>query len=58
MYVLKVFNNNIVMTVNDQGEEVIVTGKGIGFQKKSGIQSRKKKLKNGLLSKIAFQKMH
>lgn len=44
MYVLKVFNNNIVMTVNDQGEEMIVTGKGIGFQIKSGDSIDKDKI--------------
>lgn len=35
MRILKVINNNVVSALNDNGAEVIVMGKGIGFQKKS-----------------------
>lgn len=36
MRIIKVFNNNIVATRSDQGEEMILTGTGLGFQKKPG----------------------
>ena len=32
----KVINNNILCVVDDQGSEMIVTGKGLGFQRKTG----------------------
>jgi beta-glucoside operon transcriptional antiterminator len=34
--VLKVINNNVVSAFNDENREVVVMGKGIGFQKKPG----------------------
>lgn len=36
MKILKVINNNVVSAYNEQGKEVVVTGKGVGFQKKTG----------------------
>lgn len=36
MRILKVINNNIVMVSNDQGEEVMVMGSGIGFRRSKG----------------------
>ena len=36
MKVKKVFNNNILCAVDNEGNEVIVTGKGLGFQKHTG----------------------
>lgn len=36
MKIDKVFNNNVVATITDDGKEAIVTGPGVGFQKKSG----------------------
>lgn len=36
MRVKKVFNNNILCAVDEEGNEVIVTGKGLGFQKHTG----------------------
>ena len=36
MKVSKVINNNVVSSVDEKGKEIIVMGKGIGFQKKSG----------------------
>ncbi|MGB4589213.1 MAG: PRD domain-containing protein [Clostridiaceae bacterium] len=36
MEIIKVFNNNIVATKSDTGEELILTGSGLGFQKKIG----------------------
>ena len=36
MRIIKKFNNNIVATRSENGEEMILTGAGIGFQKKLG----------------------
>ena len=36
MKVKKVFNNNILCAIDEEGNEVIVTGKGLGFQKHTG----------------------
>ncbi len=36
MKIVKVINNNVVSSVDDDGKEVVVTGKGLGFQKKPG----------------------
>lgn len=36
MQVKKVFNNNVVLATTDEKSEMIVMGKGLGFQKKSG----------------------
>lgn len=36
MKILKVINNNIVSALDDNGEEIIVMGKGLGFHAKSG----------------------
>lgn len=36
MRIKKVINNNIICVVDDQGSELIVTGKGIGFQRHCG----------------------
>ena len=35
MNILKVINNNVVSAYDEDGKEVVVTGKGIGFQKKA-----------------------
>ncbi len=36
MQIVKVFNNNVVQVLSQQNEEIIVMGKGLGFQKRSG----------------------
>lgn len=36
MKISKIFNNNAVATTDSRGNELIVTGAGVGFQKKSG----------------------
>ena len=36
MRIKKIFNNNIVMVDPTEGQEMIVRGKGIVFQKKRG----------------------
>lgn len=38
MKVMKVFNNNVVLVHDAQGQEVVVMGRGIGFQKKTSDQ--------------------
>lgn len=37
MIVLKVFNNNVVLARDDSGREVVLTGRGLGFQAKAGM---------------------
>ena len=34
MKIMKILNNNLVLSKDSQGNEVIVKGKGIGFNKK------------------------
>ncbi|MBR0576204.1 PRD domain-containing protein [Proteiniclasticum sp. BAD-10] len=36
MKIIKVFNNNIIAALSDLGQELILTGSGLGFQKKPG----------------------
>lgn len=36
MQIKQVFNNNVVLTTDEQENEIVVMGRGIGFQKKKG----------------------
>lgn len=36
MEIKKVFNNNVVLTQNGEGQEMVVMGRGLAFQKKAG----------------------
>lgn len=36
MVIQKILNNNLVISQNEDGQEIILRGKGIGFQKKKG----------------------
>ncbi len=36
MKVLRVFNNNVVLTRDELGREVVVTGRGVGYQARPG----------------------
>lgn len=36
MKVLKIINNNVISSLGKEGKELVLMGKGIGFQKKSG----------------------
>ncbi|MBP3468832.1 MAG: transcription antiterminator BglG, partial [Lachnospiraceae bacterium] len=36
MQIIKVFNNNVVSSTDEKNREIMVLGKGIGFQKKPG----------------------
>ncbi|MGG4132173.1 PRD domain-containing protein [Paenibacillus illinoisensis] len=44
MIIKKVINNNIVSAVNERGDELILMGKGIAFQKKAGDVISKSKI--------------
>ncbi|PAD23183.1 transcription antiterminator LicT [Niallia circulans] len=44
MKVIKVFNNNIISVVNNQNKELMIMGRGIGFQVKPGDLVNKKKI--------------
>lgn len=44
MRIIKIFNNNIVATYSNEGEEIIVTGSGLAFQKKPGDLISKDKI--------------
>jgi beta-glucoside operon transcriptional antiterminator len=37
MKIIKVINNNVVSALNDDNNEVVITGVGIGYKKKSGM---------------------
>lgn len=41
MEILRVFNNNVVLAKGGDGGEVILTGRGLGFQAKPGADSRR-----------------
>lgn len=45
MQILKVINNNVVSAYNEKEKEVIVTGKGIGFQKNQKTKSMIQRLR-------------
>ncbi|RHW05915.1 BglG family transcription antiterminator LicT [Bacillus cereus] len=36
MKIAKIINNNVISTFNDQNEELVIMGRGMGFQKKIG----------------------
>ncbi|HMR47919.1 MAG TPA: PRD domain-containing protein [Arachnia sp.] len=36
MKILQVFNNNVVLAVDELGREVVLTGRGLGFQRRRG----------------------
>lgn len=38
MQVLKVFNNNVVLTLDELGREVVIAGRGVGYQGKPGSE--------------------
>lgn len=44
MKVEKIINNNVVSTFDDTGMEVVIMGRGIGFQKKTGDSIEKEKI--------------
>lgn len=44
MIITRILNNNVVITSDDNGEETIVMGKGIGYQKTKGESIDKEKI--------------
>lgn len=44
MKILKIYNNNVVSCCNRKGEEMIMTGAGIGFHKKPGDRIDERKI--------------
>lgn len=36
--ILRILNNNVVIALNDDGEELVLMGNGLGFQKKPGFE--------------------
>ena len=44
MIIKRILNNNAVMSVDESGEDIIVKGKGIAFQKKSGDEINQNKI--------------
>lgn len=57
MRIEKVYNNNVVLAKGDEGEEIIVMGRGLGFQKKSGDEIDTSLVEKHLLCKIALLPM-
>ncbi len=47
--IVKIINNNIVVSVNEEKKEVILLGKGIGFQKKPGADIDDSKIEKTFL---------
>jgi beta-glucoside operon transcriptional antiterminator len=60
MRIEKVLNNNVVMTTNESGQEMVVMGRGLAFQKKVGDTIDESKIektfelkKQGISDKLA-----
>ena len=39
MEIIRIYNNNVVVSLDSDNDEMIVIGKGIGFQKNTGAES-------------------
>ena len=52
MIILKVFNNNSVVALNENRQDVILTGSGVGFQRKVGDIVDEKKIEKIYESKF------
>lgn len=51
MVIKQIFNNNVVLVRDDiEGKEFILTGSGIGFQKKKGMQVDIEKIEKKFIS--------
>lgn len=50
MFVTKVINNNIVISENADGKEIVVMGKGLGFKQKAGDSIDESKIEKVYLS--------
>lgn len=52
MNIEKILNNNVVMTKNESGEEIVCMGRGLAFQKKLVTLLTQLLLKRNLFLKI------
>lgn len=55
MQIDKVYNNNVVQAIDDQGSELIVMGKGLGFQKKAGEELDTSKIEKTFVLQNDYQ---
>ncbi|HEL1660643.1 TPA: PRD domain-containing protein [Streptococcus suis] len=55
MQIDKVYNNNVVQAIDDQGSELIVMGKGLGFQKKAGEELDTSKIEKTFVPQNDYQ---
>jgi beta-glucoside operon transcriptional antiterminator len=46
--ILRILNNNVVIALNDDGEELVLMGNGLGFQKSPVLKLIRQKLKKYL----------
>lgn len=44
MIIDKVINNNVISVINDEGKELVIMGRGLGFQKKTGETVNEEKI--------------
>ncbi|MGM0148431.1 BglG family transcription antiterminator LicT [Enterococcus sp. AZ162] len=54
MVIVKVLNNNVVISKNELGEEIICMGKGLAFQKKSGDTISEESIQKEFVLKDSF----
>lgn len=44
MEIVRIINNNVISSIDERGKEVVVMGKGIGFQRKAGEKIAEEKI--------------
>ncbi|HFI0507694.1 TPA: BglG family transcription antiterminator LicT [Streptococcus suis] len=55
MQIEKVYNNNVIQAIDQQGRELIVMGKGLGFQKKAGEELDTSKIEKTFVLQNDYQ---
>ena len=55
MQIEKVYNNNVIQATDQQGRELIVMGKGLGFQKKAGEELDTSKIEKTFVLQNDYQ---
>ena len=55
MQIDKVYNNNVIQATDQQGRELIVIGKGLGFQKKAGEEIDTRKIEKTFVLQNDYQ---
>lgn len=53
MVIYKILNNNLILSKDNQGHEVIIKGCGIAFQKKKGQQIDEKRIEKVFVAETA-----